>query len=342
VTKVTIADIAQLAGVSKTSVSFAFNDPSRLPEETVRRIISIADELGYSPSPVARSLAGKRTGNIGLLFPQPLPVALDNPYMLELLRGVGAACDAHGYNMLLVSPLLGSMRQAVSDAVVDGFLTIGLEHYRSTVLLVENRRVPYVMVDSEPHPEAMCVNIDDSAGAYAAMKHVLERGHRRIVILGIESGRHGKFDEYVGTIHHRMEGYQRALHEYGLEVDGDLVRLIECPCTSEGGFDAFERLLAEDTLPTALVAMADVIALGALDAAEKLQISVPGDISVVGYDDLPISRWVNPPLTTVAQPVFEKGLRATETLLAIMGGAALSESIVLPTHLVERHSVARL
>ncbi|MFN8379430.1 MAG: LacI family DNA-binding transcriptional regulator [Anaerolineae bacterium] len=338
--KVTIADIARLAGVSKTSVSFAFNDPSRLPEETVRRIISVADELGYIPNPVARSLTSKRTGNIGLLFPQPLPVALDNPYMLELLRGVGSVCDLSGYNVLLVSPLLGSMRQAVSDAVVDGFLTIGLEHYRSTVILLEQRRVPYVMVDSEPHTGSVCVNIDDSGGAYEAMRYILELGHRRIAILGIESGRYGRYTEYVGTIRHRMDGYQQALQEAGLAVDGKQVQLIECPCTSEGGYAAFDEMCKAGPLPTAIVTMADVIALGVLEAAEAHQVVIPRDLSLVGYDDLPIARWFAPPLTTVQQPVFEKGQRAAQTLIDLMGGASFTDNIVLPTRLVIRQSAA--
>ncbi len=337
--KITIGDIARHAGVSKTSVSFAFNDPSRLPPETVKRILSVADELGYIPNPLARSMTSKRTGNLGLLFPQPLPVALNNPYMMELLRGVGSVCDTNGYNMVLVSPLLGSMSQAVSDAVVDGFLTIGLEHYRSTVRLIEQRHIPYVMVDSVPFDGAACINVDDTHGAYEVMKHVLENGHRKIVILGIESGKYGRYEEYVGTIHHRMQGYQQAIHEYGLEIDDEHVQLVECECTSEGGFAAFERFYADDHLPTAIVAMADIIAIGVLDAAEKHHISIPDQLSLVGYDDLPIARWLNPPLTTVQQPVFEKGQRATETLLKIMNGENPDAEIMLPTRLIARASV---
>lgn len=336
--KPTISDIARKAGVSKTSVSFAFNNPARLPDETVRRILAVAEELGYMPNPVARSLTSKRTGNLGMLFPQPLQDVLKNLYMPELLRGVGKACDEHGYNLVLVSPSLGSMRQAVSHAVVDGFLTIGLEHYKSTVMLLEKREIPYVMVDSEPYSGAACVNIDDRSGAYAAMRHVLDHGHRRIAILGILSGKRGHFKEYVGTIAYRIAGYRRALNEFGLDIDQKHVRLVECACTIEGGQAGFNQLL--HWKPTAIVAMADVIAAGVMEAAEQHGIRIPDELSVVGYDDLPLARWLNPPLTTVAQPIFEKGQFATELLLKIMDGTGTTEEFTFPTHLVERASVA--
>lgn len=338
--RVTISEIAKAAGVSKTAVSFAFNDPSRLPEDTVKRILAVADELGYFPNPVARSLTSKRTGNLGLLFPQPMPTALDNPYMLELLRGVGQVCDANGYNMVLVSPVLGSMRQAVSEAVVDGFLTIGLEHDKATIRLLEQRAIPYVMVDSEPYPGAACVNIDDTSGAYEVMEHVLDNGHRDILILGIESGKYGNIEEYVGTIQHRVAGYRAALQEYGLDIDGKQVRLIECPCTAEGGREALESFQMLVAPPTAIVAMADIIALGVLEAVREQGIRVPEDLSVVGYDDLPIARWLNPPLTTVQQPTLEKGRAATRLLLQVMAGSAEKTEVVLPTRLVKRSSVA--
>ncbi len=338
--RVTISEIARQAGVSKTTVSFAFNDPSRLPDETVQRILKIANEIGYYPNPVARSLSNKRTGNIGLLFPQPISNIFGNPYMLELLRGVGAVCDERGYTILLVSPVLGSMKQAVSSAAVDGFLTIGLEHYKSTVQLLEQREIPYVMVDSEPHAGAPCVNIDDASGAYDVMKHVLEHGHRNITILGIESGKHGDYAHYVGTLQYRIQGYRQALAEYGLDIDGDAVRLVECACTREGGYAALPGCLDVPHPPTAIIAMADVIAIGALEAAAAAGIEVPSALSITGFDDLPTSQWTRPALTTVHQPITEKGEFAMRRLLARLGGDMAVEHHVLPTTLVVRASVS--
>jgi DNA-binding LacI/PurR family transcriptional regulator len=337
--KITISEIAKRAGVSKTAVSFAFNDPARLPDATVQRILAVAEEVGYIPNPVARSLSNNHTGNLGLLFPQPLPDILANPYMLDLLRGVGKACDAEGYNMMLVSPILGSMNHAVSGAVVDGFLTIGLEHYKATIALLDRREIPYVMIDSEPFDGAACVNVDDEAGAYAAMRHVLDHGHRRIAIFGIESGKHGLFETYVGTIHRRMVGYRRALHELGMDVDGEQITLIECVCTHEGGYNHLVALLESGALPTAIVCMADIVAAGVLDAATERGIRVPDALSIIGYDDLPLCRWTNPPLSTVSQPSEEKGQYAAELLLQILQGNASLEHHVFPTRLVQRASI---
>jgi DNA-binding LacI/PurR family transcriptional regulator len=341
--KITIKDIAEQAGVSKTAVSFAFNNPSKLPVETVERILEVADRLGYVPNPVARSLQNRRTGNIGLLFPQPVPQILANPHVLDLLRGVTQACEAAQYNTLLVSPSLGNMQQAVSEAVVDGFLTIGLEHYKSTVAILDRRGIPYVMIDSEPFPSASCVNIDDTTGAYQAMRHVLEHGHRNILIMAIESGRYAQYEKYVGTLQRRMSGYLQALAEFDLTIESPYIQLIEAACTRAGGEVAFRRILQSDSAPTAVVSMADVMAVGVLDAAAYAGISVPEQLSLVGFDNLPLSEWLNPGLTTVEQPVMEKGQRAAELLLDIIRtGSITPVQEVLPTRLVIRESVYRI
>lgn len=339
-TKITISDIARQAGVSKTAVSFAFNDPARLPDDTVQRILAVAEQLGYLPNPIARSMTSKRTGNIGLLFPQPLPDILENPYTFELLRGVGQVCSRGGYNVLLVSPVLGNMRHAVSGAVVDGFLAIGLEHYKPTVELLDNRGVPYVMVDSEPVDHIACINVDDETGAYQAMRHVLEEGHRKITILGIESGKHGRFQTYVGTLQRRTSGYRAALAEFGLDIDGHNVRLIECMCTREGGRSVFPKLWAGK--PSAVVAMADIIAIGVLEAAQAGGLRVPADLSIMGFDDLPLAGLTNPPLSTIHQPIIEKGEFAAKLLLATLADDAPILPHNFATHLVARQSVARI
>jgi alanine racemase len=337
--KVTISDIARKAEVSKTTVSFAFNDPSRLPEETVKRILRIADELGYSPNPLARSMTTKRTGNIGILFPQPLTGILENPYTAELLRGIGIACSRTGDNLLLVSPVLGNMRHAVTHAVVDGFLTIGLEYYKPTVALLDQRGVPYVMVDSEPVPNIVSVNTDDAGGAYQAMRYILEQGHRRIAIFGITSGKHGNFNSYIGTLHERISGYRRALQEFDLDIDGEHVRLFECDCSFEGGQHGFTRCW-EAQQPTAIVAMADIIAIGALNTASKTGVQVPDELSIIGYDDLPTAHLTTPKLTTIHQAIAEKGEYAATQLLAILANNEPTLRHLFSTHLVERDSVA--
>lgn len=333
----TIADIALRAGVSKTSVSYAFNDPSRLAQGTVARILAVADELGYSPNPVARSMSIGRTGTIGVLVPQPLPEVLKNPFFSEFLEGVADAAGKADLPIMLVPPVRGSMQHAVNGAAVDGFLTIGLESFRPSMHILERRGRPYVMVDGDPTEGVACVNVDDEGGAYSAMRHVLTKGHRDIGILGIRSPQRGRWQKYVGTLKRRMDGYTRALAEVGLSMESGSVRLTECEVSAEAGRSAFGRLW-RSRRPTALVAMGDLIAIGALEAARHAGLVLPDDLAIVGFDDIPEARWVSPALTTVRQPAREKGCVAAEMLIGLLNGTAGPHHVMLETQLIERQS----
>lgn len=339
--KITIADIAERAGVSKTAVSFAFNNPDRLSETTLTHILKVAGTLGYTPDPLARSLKTKQIGAIGLLVPQPLPAIVQNQFFNEFLEGIGKICTTQGLSLMLIPPLRGSMQRAVGGAVVDGFLTLGLETFRATMKILEQRHMPHVMVDGDPPPNTPSVNIDDAGGAQAVMQHVLAAGHRKIAILGIRTGEHGHYEHYAGTVRRRVEGYTAALAEVGLNLASREIQLIECVSHVQGGYRAFQELWERETHPTAVVAMSDIIAIGALNAARELGVQVPEDLSLVGYDDIPAARWVTPYLTTVHQPIREKGRLAAEMLVQILTDKKVTGEIhrVLPTQLVERASV---
>lgn len=334
----TIADIARKAGVSKAAVSYAFNDPARLSGATVERILAVAEELQYTPNPIARSMSNGRTGTLGVLVPQPLPEMLRNPFFAQFLDGVAQVAGEAELPLLLVPPIKGSMERAVSAAAVDGFLTLGLETFRPTMHLLERRRLPYVMVDGDPESGAACVNVDDEGGAYQAMKAVLARGHRRIGLLGIRSPQRGQWRKYVGTLQRRMTGYLRALSEYGLTIDGHDVRLTECEVDEAGGRMGFRRLWKHH--PTAIVAMSDVIALGAMEEARELGLALPEQVSFVGFDDIREAAWVQPALTTIRQPMTEKGATAAGLLVRLIQKEDAAARIVLDTTLIERASIA--
>ena len=133
--KVNITDIALRAGFSKTAVSFAFNNPSKLSEVTVRHILEVAESMGYAPDPVARSMTTGKTGTIGLLLPQSIPEMIRNPYFPEFIEGIGEVCNHSGLSLMLVPPLKGSIRRAIVNAAVDGFLTLGLEQTKATMVV---------------------------------------------------------------------------------------------------------------------------------------------------------------------------------------------------------------
>ena len=337
--RVTINDIARRAGVSKTAVSFAFNDPGRLSEATLSKILAVAEEMGYTPHPVARSLSVGRTGVIGVLVPQDIATMLENPFFTQILRGIGQVYLEEEGSVLLAAPIRGSLQNAVDRAMVDGFIVIGLGAQDPAMKLLQRRGTPFVLIDSEPLDGIPCVNVDDCAGGRSAMQHVLDHGHRRIAILGFESGEHGVWQRWRGTMRWRMEGYSEALATVGLSPTCPDVRILECENNLEGGKRAFQRLWRDASPPTAVVAMSDVIALGVLRAARGRGVRVPDQLSIVGYDDVPEAEWAVPSLTTVHQPGAQKGERAAEFLVRLLSGDPVADHLTLPTRLVVRGSV---
>lgn len=240
---------------------------------------------------------------------------------------------------MLVPPLKGSTRRAIVNAAVDGFLTLGLEEYKATMVVLRQRGVPFVTVDSDPIEGVPAINVDDAGGACQAMQHVLSLGHRRIAILAIRSGKQGHYREYVGTLGARMHGYLQALEGYGLSINGRSVRLLECASTESGGVESFQTLWKSHHHPTAVIAMSDIIAIGVIKAATAAGLRVPQDLSVVGFDDITLASLIQPALTTVAQPSREKGELAATQLVRLIESDSEPLHQVLPTRLVVRATV---
>ena len=339
--RVTIKDIAEKAGVSTTAVSFAFNNPRRLSQSTTDNILKIAEEMGYAPNPIARNLSLGKTGAIGLLVPQSIPEVIRNPFIPEFIEGIGEVLNRAGLSLMIVPPLKGSIQRAIASAAVDGFLTLGLEESKSTMVLLKQRGVPFVTVDSDPIEGVPAVNVKDESGAKQAMGKILEAGHRQIAILAIRSGKQGHYKEYVGTLRNRMTGYLEALNEFGVKLDGRRVRLIECVNTEKGGEEGFTKVWKSRSHPSAIVAMSDIIAIGAMNAATQVGVSVPDELSFVGFDDIPLASLVTPKLTTVSQPLNKKGRMAAELLVDTINGKAKPLHHVLPTELVVRDSICK-
>ncbi len=340
--KVTIKDIARLAGVSTTSVSFAFNDPNRIGKETVQKILEVADELGYVPNPIARSMTTGKTGTLGILLPQPLHEMLSNPFLLDFLEGVGETCTADGYSLMLVPPLRGSIKRAIEYAAVDGFITLGLESEKSTMVLIRQRGVPFVTVDSDPVEGVPAVNVDDEVGAEALMNYILGEGHTKIAIVGIRSGKEGRYQEYVGTLRNRLDGYERALKSKGLDFSSPGIQLIESDSTTlSGGRSIFTKLCSAKKQPTAVISMSDIIAVGFIEQAKIDGYEIPDKYSISGFDDLSIARLISPPLTTVAQPIRLKGKTAADILVQLIQGENVPLKTILKTELVIRESVKK-
>lgn len=340
--RATAADVAQAAGVSKTSVSFAFNDPTRLSDATRLRILSVAAELGYRPDPLARMLKHRRTNSLGLLMPQDIPQAMENPYYAQFIVGIGQVCQQEGYTLLLVPPLRNSMLKAIPYAAVDGFIVAGLERDRGEVAELENRGVPYVLVDSEETGTSPSVTVDDVVGAKAMMTHLLDLGHRRITMLAFDGGPGRAPGTYRGPLAQRMSGIDEALAVRGLSRKSPGITVLEVPCTRAEGLKAGLSILGQQsaTRPTAIFALSDVLAAGVLDAAHELGIDVPTQVSVAGYDDQPDALSLRPSLTTVRQPIEAKGRVAADFLMSVIRGNAHHPQQLLHTSLIVRKSTS--
>jgi alanine racemase len=346
-----IADVAKEAGVSKAAVSFAFNSPERLNSATAARIRGVADALGYRP----RSLAGaanrktpdgatvRATQTIGLLTPQSLGVVFANPFYAEFCAGIAAQTDQAGYGLLFVSPLHSSLVHAVGRGTVDGFVVIGLSEDHPEVEQIRRSGLPLVIVDGGALPEHGLVESNDEVGARSAARHLLGLGHREFVVMGIEPpAMPGQFEYSAGPTEsvagRRLTGYRQGLELGGVKVREE--RMVVGPATFDGGAAAFHRIWEDGLRPTAILAMSDAMAIGAMWAAREVGLRVPEDLSIVGFDDLNVSPHSNPPLTTVHQPIRQKGEEAARLLLRMIANPDMErpEHKTLDTRLMIRGS----
>jgi alanine racemase len=342
-----IADVAKEAGVSKTAVSFAFNSPERLNATTAAKIREVADSLGYRPHAGARMLSQKHTMTIGLLTPQVLSVVFGNPFYAELCAGVAARTDQAGYGLLFVSPLHGSLVRAIDRATVDGFVAVGLSEDHPEVEQIRRAGLPIVLVDGAALPEHASVESNDEVGARAAARHLLSLGHRDVVVIGVEPpNMPGLFEYSTGPTENvttrRLTGYRQGLELGGVKLRDD--RIVVGPATFDGGVAAFHRIWEDGLRPTAILAMSDVMAIGVMWAAREVGLKVPADLSIVGFDDLDVAPHSNPPLTTVHQPIRQKGEESARLLLRMIANPDLErpEHKVLDTRLIIRASTAAI
>lgn len=334
--RVTITDVAHAAGVSTTSVSFAFNQPARLGQATLDRVLGVARDLGYAPLPAARALSLRRSGTVGVLIPQPLSTVFANPFLGELIQGFGERCEEEDLTLLLVPPVDGSLQRAIRGASVDGFISLGLSPDDRELELLDRLGIPAVHVDSEPAGRHPAVNVDDSGGAEAAARHLLGLGHERLAILVLPPPARSR-SQHTRTAARRLAGYEKAIDRAGARHAHTAMAGI----SAAAGARAFESLPRGKDRPTAVLAMSDVAAIGVVGAARESGLRVPEDVSVVGFDDLPFAAWTDPPLTTVWQPIVEKGRLAATILIELMNGAAVTSPAPLPTRLVVRASTSR-
>lgn len=325
------------------SASQAFGRPELVSEGVRERVLAAARALGYpGPDPAARRLRTGRAGAVGLIFAERLAYQFTDPASPPFLRGVALGIQNAPTGLLLIpdSRDRGKTARTVSEAVVDGFLIYSTPQNDPRVEAALARRLPVVTVDQPRGIATPFVGIDDRTAALSAANHVRELGHERVGVLSFITAidRAGTLELDLSV--ERLEGYKEGLGEMW---DPTLVRTCR-PNAAEPARRATIDLLRTTDPPTAILAMSDVLALGALAGAAEARVSVPGELSIVGFDDSPAASHATPPLTTVAQPQEEKGRLAARWLMdEIEHGAtppAQYKRAILPTELVVRESTA--
>jgi DNA-binding LacI/PurR family transcriptional regulator len=265
-------------------------------------------------------------------------VIFSNPFFGAFSEGVAVAAEESGYALYFISPLHGSLARAMSRATVDGVVAIGLSDHHPEVEHIRRAGMPMVFVDSSAVPEHGSIKVDDVGGARAAADHLIGLGHRDVLIVGIEPPEPATVMDDDGVVARRLRGYRAAFGAAGIAIPDE--RIVVGPATVEGGMVALDASWRDGMRPTAILAMSDAMAIGVMRALRDLRLDVPGDVSVVGFDDIDLAQHVDPPLTTVHQPIRRKGEEAVRVLLSVVQrrDQAKPEHRRLETRLIVRGS----
>ncbi len=336
----TLDTVAAAAGVSRMTVSNAYNRPDQLSPATRQRVLETASSLGYAgPDPTAASLRLRRTGTIGVVLTERLPYAFADPGLVTILHGIATELSAAGSALLLVPAHVAEGQSLFRHAMVDAFILCSLSAGDPAVAAAQDRQVPLITVGNPRLPKVPRVGPDNRRAAATVARHLLGLRHRRFAVLTTVT------DERRGParplFHERVDGFRDALAEAGLDP-GDVVVVCAADNSRQSGHDGVADLLARPRAqrPTALFAVTDILALGVLDAAAEAGLAVPGDLSVAGFDDIAGAATSVPSLTTVSHDLFGQGRAAARLALRLIAGEQMR---VPQTHtaLVERASTGR-
>jgi len=335
--RVTLKQVAVRSGVSYQTVSKVINDLGGVSDATEKRILQAIDELGYRPHHIARSLRSQRTMTIGYSWPISAPYQ-PNPILDQLLQSMLHAAEGRGYYLLSFSSFQDRENQIeaygklIDTQRVDGFVISAVEYNDPRVSYLIERDIPFVAFGrSNPEWKFPYIDVDGSLGLAMATEHLLEQGHQRIAILAWPE------DSRIGS--DRLEGYLQAMRSRGVAPLPHWIARGEG--RTEFGLEATRRWLQApyDQRPTAILAMNDSMAIGAMNAVQEVGLQVGPDLSIVGFDDTPLVRHLSPSLSSVRQPIWDVGKKVIEMLIAILEDEPLTETrILLPPELIIRRS----
>lgn len=336
--RATIRDVAREANVSVATISYVLNGKESIREETRARVKAAMQKLNYVPDLSARGLSNKSSKLVGVVVPQTEPgsrLMLNNPFYSEIVGSIEYNARINGYHLLISgADADADYLKLAKERNLDGIVIIGIypEDFFSEL---KKSRIPIVLVDSYCDDHYFhSIQINDRYGAYIATKHLLENGHRDIALISgaIKEG---------GVVRKRYEGYTDALQEFDVPVRKSAI--FEGIVDFESGMDLADRILRSDQPFTAAFATADILAIGAMKRFHASGWRIPERFSLVGFDDLNISRYMDTALTTIHQDIYRKGQIAVEMILkGITEPGASKQEVILPVGLVERDSVRHI
>ena len=331
-----IRDIAKMAGVSKATVSRVLNESEAVAEDTKERILAIIEEVGYLPNYLARSLKVKNTKTIGVVVPD-----IGNPFYFEVIRGIEKLLDKKGFNIMLCNSDYNEKKELryislLASKKVDGIILAPSSEDSKSLKKLFSWSVPFVIFDlPQINYSNNSVTIDHSLCSYIATNYLIKNGHKKILIIDAyrHMERHSKF----------ISGYLKSLKENNIEFNNALFQ--ESSPDIKGGYNVIKKVLKNNIEFTGVITISDLVAVGVYRAANKFNIKIPEDISVIGNDDIPLARYLCPPLTTIQQPKFLIGYRSAELLINNIHNKSSIvndfKTIVLNVKLIERDSVKR-
>ena len=333
----TIKDIAKLAKVSVTTVSKVINDYSDISPETKKHVLKIIDQNNYRPNANARTLSTNKSYAIGLFFKDHQNSGLHHPFFREIIYGLEREFSEYGYDLILFSSKWGDKFKYVEKCNhrnVDGAILMGMPKSDEYLDQLIKAGIPAVFVDLDiTGDNATYVMSDNIEGAVKAIDYLVELGHEKI---GMITG-----EKMTKPAQDRLTGYKKALKNNGLDYNSDWV--IEGRFSETGGYNSMEKIINLDEHPTAVFCQGDKIAFGAIKAINNSKYKVPEDFSIIGFDDIEISSYIEPQLTTIHQNKFKMGKITAELLIKMINNPDKKYSpVIIPTKLVERKSCAKV
>jgi DNA-binding LacI/PurR family transcriptional regulator len=324
-TRATIYDVARAAKVSPATVSRMFAGHPSVAPATRDRVAAVAAELGYRPNPLARNLSSRKSDMMAILLPD-----IRNPFFAELVKAVQSAAGQHGYSMMICNT---EEDPELERHYLDGLISRQVKYVFAVGLTLSRRAVEayvaaglvFIALDRGVNdPGCYVVESDNRMGGELAVRHLIDLGHRRIA--------HIAGPPRVALSRDRRRGYVEGLAAAGLKVNGDLV--VESEFSEQGGAEAYASLIRRRPAPTAIFAADDLIAIGAVAAARRDGCAVPEDVSIIGFDDVLMARYMSPPLTTIRQNAMAMGEQAVGLIVA--PETARQRKIQLPVSLQVR------